>query len=545
MNLDLRFSPPTEVTLPTGKYLLREADPTDRFWAAYKRQTFEQLQAHGVSLVQRSKGRWVVQIHEPLEGAKPAPQPVYQLKDTRNLFDWQIPHAGHLVAVLDRHGAVLDASDTGTGKTYVAVSVARERRLKPLVIAPKVGMRKWADVCKLLGVPFRCVVGWEEAKTKGFPYTTLVWNLIPEDYKDEKTGQWKRRMRKELQSLRWKTTREDLLIFDEAHRAKGFITQNARLLAASRGTPTLALSATAADGPRDMWALGIRLGLHNGGNFKEFCESLLCFKDKTKGWSMVDRQLSAMKLHKLIFPEHGGRIRIKDLGSAFPDNFVTPELVEIEEPSKLNDLYKSLLLRVAQLEEQGRNMEVIVERLRYRQATELHKLAAMIELAENDIEEGNGVAMFVGFRETLDHIAKHFGKRCAVIHGDQTIDAREKQRLLFENNEVDCIVSMIQAGGISCDMHDINGKPRTSIISPCDNATQVKQVLGRIHRAGGKSAARQRILYAAGTVEERVYANAASKILAIDTINDGDLLEPELIHRGPAFRDEGGDSDGT
>jgi superfamily II DNA or RNA helicase len=538
MNLGLTFTAPRRVDTPTGAYMLREAIATDAFWRAYKKQTFEQLQSVGVSLVKQGRG-YVIQIHEPVDGNIVLPaKPLYQLRNTTGLYEWQIPHAGHLVAVLDRHGAALDGSDTGTGKTYTAISVARERGLRPLIVSPKVGMRKWADVCVKLGVKFRCVVGWEEAKTVGFPYTAITWGLEKEIVKDG-AGRSVYKTKKVFENIKWKAGREELLIFDEAHRAKGRKTQNAQLMAQSHGIPTLMLSATIADSPRDMWACGSRLNLHNRHDFNAFCEKLFCFKDKAKGWSIVDREASSKGLHKLIYPEHGSRIRIKDLGDAFPADHVTAELINVPDAEKFNAHYSHLLKRVESLHEAGKNADVLVERLRFRQAAELQKMPGMIELAEDYSEEGNGVAMFVGFRETLDLLYKHFGKNeCAVIYGGQNPTERENERLRFENNEVPYIACMIQAGGISCDMHDVKGKPRVSLISPCDNATMVKQVLGRIRRAGGLSPARQLILYAANTVEERVYENIVMKIHAIDTINDGDLMEKQLVSLGPAFKED-------
>lgn len=541
MNLHLTFSKPTPVQTDRGIMLLSEADPTPAFWGAWKKERFEDLLAYGVSLVKK-QNRWVIQIYRPLQDGQPIPQvPVYQLTDTQGLYPWQRDHVAHLVAVLDRHGAVLDGSDTGTGKTYGAVATARERGLKPLVVAPRVGMRKWRDVCAYLRVPFRVIVGWEEAKTQSFPYTSKVWGFEPVEVTDEKTGRKVVKQKKVLESIRWKSGKDDLLIFDEAHRSKGYITQNARMLAASEGTPTLLLSATLADSPRDMWAAGSRLHLHSRSDFGEFCKKLFCFKAK-KGWAVLDRNLAAAALHKLIYPEHGSRIRVKELGDAFPQNHLSAELMEIAEAGKLNDLYSKLLKRVEELEGAGHHADVLVERMRFRQAAELLKVPGILEMAEDYQEEGNGVAIFVCFRETLDQIKKHLGKACAVIYGGQSDEEREDERVRFENNEVPYICAMVQAGGISCDMHDLKGKPRVSLVSPCDNATQVKQVLGRIHRAGALSPARQIILFAAGTVEEKVYDNVAMKIHAIDIVNDGDLIEPALVRFGPAFtQDQGGE----
>ena len=53
---------------------------------------------------------------------------------------------------------------------------------------------------------------------------------------------------------------------------------------------------------------------------------------------------------------------------------------------------------------------------------------------------------------------------------------------------------MTQAGGTGLSLHDVNGEhPRVSLISPSFSAIDLKQALGRIHRAGAKSPAVQKL----------------------------------------------------
>ena len=55
---------------------------------------------------------------------------------------------------------------------------------------------------------------------------------------------------------------------------------------------------------------------------------------------------------------------------------------------------------------------------------------------------------------------------------------------------------MIQAGGVGVSLHDLHGgHPRMSIISPTWSGQDLKQVLGRIHRAGSKTPAIQKIVF--------------------------------------------------
>jgi hypothetical protein len=73
-------------------------------------------------------------------------------------------------------------------------------------------------------------------------------------------------------------------------------------------------------------------------------------------------------------------------------------------------------------------------------------------------------------------------------------------------------------------LHDVNGKhPRVSLISPSFSAIDLKQALGRIHRAGAQSPAVQKIIFAEGTVEMRVCRLVRKKLNNIDLINDDEM----------------------
>ena len=83
---------------------------------------------------------------------------------------------------------------------------------------------------------------------------------------------------------------------------------------------------------------------------------------------------------------------------------------------------------------------------------------------------------------------------------------------------------MVQAGGTGLSLHDLNGKhPRVSLISPNFSAVDLKQVLGRVHRAGAKSTAVQKIVFANDTVEMRVCRAVRKKLNNLDLINDDEM----------------------
>ena len=54
---------------------------------------------------------------------------------------------------------------------------------------------------------------------------------------------------------------------------------------------------------------------------------------------------------------------------------------------------------------------------------------------------------------------------------------------------------------------------------------QIKQALGRVHRANAKTKSIQRIVFAAGTVEEQACEAVRAKLANMALLNDGDLNE--------------------
>jgi superfamily II DNA or RNA helicase len=63
------------------------------------------------------------------------------------------------------------------------------------------------------------------------------------------------------------------------------------------------------------------------------------------------------------------------------------------------------------------------------------------------------------------------------------------------------MIANIRAGGVGISLQDKNGTyGRVSLISPTWSSIELKQALGRIHRAGGLTPCIQRIVYCKGRV---------------------------------------------
>ena len=172
--------------------------------------------------------------------------------------------------------------------------------------------------------------------------------------------------------------------------------------------------------------------------------------------------------------------------------------------------------------------------LRARQVSETQKIPSLIEMTEDALEEGRSVVIAVNFNDSITALVKALGKsrKVATIHGGQSSEEREVNIQEFQSNKVHVIVINLRAGGVGVSLHDLHGRPRTAIISPSWSAVDLKQALGRVWRAGGMSGSVQHILYARGTVEERVATLLQSKLDRLTVFNDGlaelDVADNEL-----------------
>lgn len=574
MSFSLDFSEPRRIKTPMGVKRVQTAYPTDVFWIHWRKSS-EELKELGYSVTKNTEGRYVVNRMVD-EEARPVPSSVsYMIRDTRNLLEYQHVVPGLCCAAIHKHGSAIDASDPGTGKTYQALSVAREMGLLPAIICPKTQKEAWRRVCKFFGITPYFIESWEAAKEKKFPYTELVHGLKPVsetwEYKEKGDVHYSEEslyrhmlprikhkpvsfrvvsrlyenghtifscvyvhQKKVVVDIAWKCgNKKVLLIFDEVHKAKGK-TQAAMLVIATKTQkiPFLGLSATIASNPMEMRALGYRLGLHSLSDFKEWIVSHGCYQGDFRKWHCADPKDAMLKIHHQLFPEHGGRIRIADLGDKFPETQITADLYEIEGADEQNRAYEKLMKEVAALQEaKARTAQAaaMTLNLRYRQLSEILKVPLLVELAEEGLENGLSVIVFTNFTETLEMLAKALETTC-ILHGRQTDGERQESIDAFQGNRSRIIVANIAAGGVGVSLHDVHGgHPRLSLICPTYSATLLKQALGRPHRAEGKSPSLQRLIYAKGTIEEKVCASVAAKLAALSALNDGDLYEPDLL----------------
>jgi superfamily II DNA or RNA helicase len=485
------------------------------FWSVWRSKK-DSLKAQGYGVSQYN-GAWQVSRWEvpAAATAAPAPAPVeYALGPVNavGLLPYQVPSVQRLVASLRTYGAALDASDVGTGKTYAALAACREMGLSPVVVAPKAVLPSWKRAAAHLGVTLTAVTNYELVRRGGTEWGT--W---------EGEGKFARFV--------W-ASGVKALIFDEVHRCKGTKTDNAALLIGAKlqAIPTLALSATAASNPLELKALGFLLGLHKLKGFWQWAEDYGCYLNRWGGYAFSGGAHHLARLHAQIFPLRGSRVRVADLGDAFPETSIHTEVVAVSNAAAIDRAYAEVQKALEAVEDKKLidSEHHLTKLLRARQVAELGKVPAFVEMSEDAVDQGLSVAVFVNFDDSLkaiaEQVAKATGQTVVVIHGQQTAEERQAAIDAFQGDTARVLVANIRAGGVGVSLHDLHGKhARLALISPTWSAIDLRQTLGRVHRAGGKTKSTQKILFAGGTVEEQVAKLVEEKLANLDALNDGDL----------------------
>jgi len=430
--------------------------------------------------------------------------PPYKVKNEDGLRPWQVDSVSKLVTSINKSGCAIDGSDLGIGKTYVACAVARELKMKMLVVCPKAVMESWKRVVlnhfkmksSLVGI-----INYEQIRIgkKDSPYASFIEN--------KKTHKKK---------FVWKLSKETLIIWDESQKLKNWKTKNSKTCveALKQGYKMLFCSATNATNPLELRTVGTCLKLFKGRFGLEFTSDIKV------------RQKVLKKLHKDIFINRGVRLT-RDTIPSFPESEIIADCYNMddEDVKRINKCHQEMkdeLRKLAQLIKVDKASELTAI-LRARQKIELTKVPLFIDMIEEGLENNMSVVVFVNFTETLLALSKRLNTLC-IFDGKTKDEVRQKSVDDFQEGKEKVILVNIASGGAGLSLHDLNGSnPRLSLISPSYSAVLMRQATGRVWRENAKSKSVQKIVFVAGTVEEQVCGNVKEKLKNLDLLNDGDL----------------------
>lgn len=440
----------------------------------------------------------------------------YNVKNTKGLKEFQIPSVAKLCAAILKHGAALDGSDTGSGKTYSAVGVARDLGMKIAVVCPKAVISSWNKVItKHFDMKPVFVLNYESVKTGKY----------------KEIGTWKPVSKISTREFfQWNIPKNTLIVFDESHKLKGHGTQNSEIALAAKkqGYKILCCSATNAIDPIELKTVGLITGIYKSGKWTAFLREHGCEQGRF-GWEFNGDKNILKKLHGDLFMDRGVRVKREEIKD-FPDSDILAESYNMDEKSEkeLKEVYSEMEKELKYLQAQCKNtkeykINSMVIILRARQKAELIKVPLFVDMVETALEDGMSVALFVNFSETVRALSKRLDTNC-IVWGENKGNERDVNISDFQADKKRVIILNSAAGGAGVSLHDLNGNyPRMALISPHPSAVVLKQCLGRVWRADGKTKSLQRIIFCANTEEEDVCEKLKMKLNNLDLLNDGDL----------------------
>jgi hypothetical protein len=512
------------VTLKDGrKKIVRSCDPTDHFWSLW-RTNREQIKASGVSVFQRKdetwKCYWWLRDHvEPVPVKSSLPEFI-----KGKLRDYQIPVVEACVAGLKTHGYFLNACGLGSGKSYQSLATALVLNKKCLVLSRKAAMPAWRSVAKHFGMA---------------QSDLTVINIEAIRPGNSSFGSWKRK------EFTWVLPKNYLVIWDEVHNASAMNSKNSEMLMALRrqGIPVIALSATAANSPLKMKALGYILKLHEELDFYPWMYRHGCEKGRFGmefncglSWNILrtpdgqkllrDNQNQMMlRIHNEIFKAGKGYFLSTDDIPGFPEKQIIPVAVDFGHQAEIDKIYKEMAWELADLKlTKGKDRSILSIQTEARRKTELLKIPGMVEEALEALEEGMSVPIFVNYDASVQALCDKLSTNCRIV-GWQTDDERQQCLEDFQSNKSKLIIVNTAAGGESIGLHDLHGgHPRLSLLNPSWHGETCIQACARTARDGAKSKSIIKILIAAGTIEEQILENLNWKSGRINTMNSGGII---------------------
>lgn len=444
--------------------------------------------------------------------------PAYEIKDKSGLRTWQVDAAGKLVSAIKKWNCAIDGSDMGVGKTYTAVAVARELDYNILVICPKAVVSAWGNVL------------YKHFKMNDRVLGIVNYEKLKSGNKNSKIASYVLSRTSNKRVFTWKIPKKTLIVWDESQKLKNWKTQNTKmcLSALKEQFPMLFCSATNATNPLEMRVVGQALKIFKGGNkdYYRWARENGVY-DGPFGLKFNNDAKILVQLHHVIFDGHGVRLR-RDTIPNFPKSEIISTVYDMDEVEvkKINQIYVDMKAELRRLEKikKGDGDSSLTIRLRARQAAELIKVPLFVDMAEDAMEQGFSVVIFVNFTDTISAIANRLNTKC-IFDGQTPEKDRIEHVARFQSDDERVIIINIASGGAGLSLHDLNGKyPRLSLISPNDSAVLMRQCLGRIWRDNAKTKSIQKIIFVANTVEEEVCENVNSKLNNLDLLNDGDLI---------------------
>lgn len=477
-----------------------------------------------------------------------------------NLRKEQVPHCERLINILDYSYFACDFSIMGSGKTWTATVVAKERNLSLFVLCPRASIESWKKVAKYINVKVTFITNYESLRsTKGHqPKNPYLYRY---DYSSDEDGK---------EGVEFATTESFstlveegiLLVCDESQKLKNDTAQakavkalvsnvfqqqsDSRILFIS-GSPFEeyyhALNFFRLIGfieQRDLYTYenGVceLLGLNDlMENFEPYVSEDNDPNSLLPSFSLFEKIVNENNPYtdseKFIFTIFTD-IVVPYFTSSMPSPHITykkdvangyyryqegekekeEELIEAIDELKKVFVYdddKKKQFKMKKLVNMGIITKLLM-RIENAKVPLFYRLARQV-LERNDKER---VIVFLNYTESINTLASLLADYYPIIYdgrlkkGKKEVDAINA----FQYGRRRLFIGNLRKGGCSINLHDVKGgEPRTVFINPTFSISDVHQASGRTFRVGMKSDTTIRVVY--GNIGDEKMRVLESRIL--------------------------------
>ena len=467
------------------------------------------------------------------------------------LMDHQVAHYGKLSLVLEEQVSVLDYSQTGGGKTFVAMKTALDHNLRVFIVCPASTQSMWAELTKEYGVSVEAIMSYASFRGRSnklnHPY------LIRSGGKKDPVFRSSPKTKKLIDGDGI-DNEGILVIYDEAQNMKNLKTATVKAahglsdgiacaFKSHRSTKSriMLLSASPFDKVEHAYSLMAGMGLtdslsvstydpatgkHDLNGFSQIFNKCLELNEEetiTVAGSVTSstkikqiRNICYEMFVNIIGPYMGSGIECARQG-IYRDKFfsINNDNDKTTMDEGMNILKKSVNISGdAGTVVQG-SLGAITTALKTMETAKLNIIirAAREVLNEN---ENNKVLIFVNYISSFDKIKdelEDFG--AAILYGKTKISDRTEIVAKYQetNSDLRVIISNTQVGGVGLSLDDQNGNfHRYVFVVPTYNFITLYQACGRVDRSKTRSVPHIKFIYSREhELEKRILLSLVQK----------------------------------
>ncbi len=457
-------------------------------------------------------------------------------------FDHQVQHLNKIISILRKNHVYLDSSETGSGKTIIALCISIIFKLKMMVIAPLTTLDMWETETSKYGIELISSMTYTKLSGNGNTCNhNLLTKMVTSKNKEIKTIKYT------ITDYLRKIIQEGILIvFDESHNLKNKDTQKLKaahciinkVININTSSRIGLLSATPCDKIEHLPSMLKTLGIIRSTKLHEY-------NHKTSNYDLIGMNeafnyclnINKVETNKIKCMSYNKGTKnnickriflsiIKDYCCSAMENINKNTTLDVKngfyniDPIDSQKLQHAIsdLKELVQFENNNvtlrnnfNNIANILSRI------ETSKLSTLIRLTKSSlIENSNGkVIIFIWHIASADYLYQELFESSPMVLNGQT---SKKDRIQIIKNfqcpstQFRILISNIKVGGVGISLDDQDGRfPRTVFIVPQYYVIETQQAMGRVYRVKTKSNATIRFIYSKEIRMEKDILDAIAK----------------------------------